>query len=160
MMNHYLCTSIIIIVITLMVVINDFGSSVDDEYGNIILTTQQLRSMHVIDIVDENYKRIYNGIVGTAINGKTTIYFTIMCVKSPEPSSNSKYNYGDDNTYNCDNYNGYLEWLKRKYGEHVQKNIQPKQIQNRVIKKLQTAFPDSNITKSYTNCCDQYRINW
>jgi ribonuclease HI len=29
-----------------------------------------------------------------------------------------------------------------------------------IIEKIQNAFPDSNITKSYKNCCDTYNITW
>ena len=138
---YCLCVSILILII----IMTELGKYIDED-GNEILTTQQLRGFYVEDIVDEHYKRIYNGVIGTAAVGKTTIYFTIMCVKS---QSND-----------CNNYDGYQEWLRVKHSEPIPKNIQTEQIQNRVIKKLQTAFPDSNITKGNKNCCDQYRINW
>jgi hypothetical protein len=63
----------------------------------------------------------------------------------------------------CENYDGYQEWWRqyilRNGGEQLP-NIQSEKIKTRVIEKLQNVFPDSNITKGYKNCCDQYRINW
>ena len=64
----------------------------------------------------------------------------------------------------CNNYDGYQEWLtKHKYthnGDSISNNIHTRLIKNSVINKLQNVFPDSNITKSYKNCCEYYRINW
>jgi len=65
----------------------------------------------------------------------------------------------------CDNYDGYQEWWRRYIlrngGELIPKNdIRSEQVKMRVIEKIQTAFPDSNITKCYKNCCDTYNITW
>ena len=162
-MYRCLCVSIICIVLIIIFLLLELGKYIDED-GNPILTSQQLRSMYVEGIVDQIFPNIYNGVIDSSIKGKTSAYFTIMCIKSPDPNSNGKYNYGDDNPYNCDNYDGYQQWWIRKFkrtgGEHIPKNIQTKLIRNRVINKLQSTFPDSNITKSYTNCCYQYRIDW
>ena len=146
MMYHYLCTSIIIIVVTLMVLMYDFGSSVDDEYRNEILTNQQLRGMYIEGVIYDRYTKIYKGVIQSAFEGKTNCNFTIMCIRSRRPE-------------NCINYDGYQEWLKA-YGSNTNSNSQPELVKIRVIEKIQMAFPDSNITKGYTNCCDTYRINW
>ena len=55
----------------------------------------------------------------------------------------------------CIKYDGYKYWSERS-----QYHVKPKEIINRVIKKIQTTFPESNITKGYKNCCDEYRISW
>ena len=158
----FCCLSITIIGLVLLYEIGNylykFGGSFD-ENGN----TQQLRGMYIEGIVDEIFTNIYNGVIGSSIEGKTYGYFTIMCIKSPDPSSNGKYNYGDDNPYNCDIYDGYQQWWIRKIqrsGGSIPKYIQSEQIKTQVIEKLQTTFPDSNITKGNANCCDQYRITW
>ena len=152
-MNRYLYTSIIIIVLILVVVlyengsyINENGSSYIDETGNEIWTPNQLRGMYVEGVVYDRYTKIYNGVIQTAIEGKTNFNFTIMCIRPRRPG-------------NCDNYDGYKEWLKA-YGSDTNSNIQPELVKTRVIEKIQSAFPGSNITKDYKNCCDQYRINW
>lgn len=172
-MYHCLCVSIVFIVIILIVIIligmlSEFGKYIDENFDqdrNVIFTTQQLRGMYVEGIVDEIFTNIYNSVVGSSIKGKKYGYFTIMCIKSPDPNGPRKNYYGDDNSYSCDNYDGYQRWWIRKIkitgGEVIPKNnIHSEQIKTRVIEKLQIVFPDSNITKSYKNCCDQYRINW
>jgi hypothetical protein len=144
--------NIIIIIIFMICALYDLGSSFD-EHGNEILTTQQLRGMYTEGIVDEIFTNIYDGIIGIAIKGKTTGSFTIMCIKSQDITNN-----------NCDNYDGYQQWWIRKIhrGDEpiLKNNIQSEKIKTNVIKKIQSAFPDSNITKYYKNCCDQYRITW
>jgi hypothetical protein len=70
-----------------------------------------------------------------------------MCIRPP-------------NTRNCDNYDGYQEWVKN-YLDGSIPNIHLQQIiKKQVIEKIQNAFPGSNITKGYENCCDVYRITW
>ena len=53
-------------------------------------------------------------------------------------------------------------FLKKNIAMYAKKirDVQSEQIKIRVIEKLQTTFPDSNITKFYKNCCHQYRITW
>lgn len=144
-------------------VLSELGKYID-ENGNEILTTQQLRGMYIEGIVDEIFTNIYDSVVTSAAKGKTTGSFTIMCIKSPDPNGAKKNYYGDDNSYSCDNYDGYQLWwirqIKRTGDEPLSKNVQSEQIKIRVIEKLQTTFPDSNITKFYKNCCHQYRITW
>ena len=144
-------------------VLSELGKYID-ENGNEILTTQQLRGMYIEGIVDEIFTNIYDSVVKSAAKGKTTGSFTIMCIKSPDPNGVKKNYYGDDNSYSCDNYDGYQLWwirqIKRTGDELLSKNVQSEQIKIRVIEKLQTTFPDSNITKFYKNCCHQYRITW
>jgi hypothetical protein len=121
--------------------------------------------MYVEGIVDDRYNKIRNYVIGSAVGGKTSADFTIMCIRSPDPNGARKNYYGDDNSYSCDNYDGYQRWwihqIKRTGGELIPKNnIQSEEIKRRVIQKIQTAFPDSNITKGYENCCDTYNITW
>jgi hypothetical protein len=145
-----LCVSIICIVL-ILILLSELENFVDEE-GNEILTNHQLRGMYVKEIVTERYINIYNGVVEASLNGKTAEYFNIMCI--PLQTSIEK----------CNNYDGYQEWLtKRKYthnGDPISNNINTKLIKKSVINKLQNVFPDSNITKSYKNCCEYYRINW
>ena len=148
-MYRCLCVSIICIVLIIIFLLLELGKYIDED-GNPILTSQQLRSMYVEGIVNEIFTNIYNGVIGSSIEGKTSVYFRIMCIQSQVSYSNNE----------CNNYDGYQEWLRRKYGENIPKNNKPEIIRSHVINKLQNAFPDSNITKSYKNCCDQYKITW
>ena len=144
-------------VIILIYVLSELGKYIDED-GNPILTNQHLRGISTISnllyvegIIDDRYNKIYNGVIDNAVKGKTNIDFTIMCIR---------------NQYNvCDNYDGYQVWWRqyilRNGGELIPKNnIKSEQIKMRVIEKIQNAFPDSNITKGYKNCCDTYNINW
>ena len=129
-----------------------------NEDGNVILSNQHLRGistisnlLYVEDIIDHRYNKIRNIVIGSEVDGKTNAGFTIMCIRS-------QYN-------NCDNYDGYQLWrrrqIKRTGGELIPKNnIKSERIKTRVIQKIQNAFPDSNITKGYENCCDIYNITW
>ena len=170
-----LCVSIICIVL-ILILLSELEHFIDEE-GNEILTTHQLRGMYVKEIVTERYTNIYNGVVEASLNGKTTEYFNIMCIPLHIPSTTStEYNRKTStrlasSTFSsktsiekCNNYDGYQEWLtKRKYthnGDPISNNINTRLIKNSVINKLQNVFPDSNITKSYKNCCEYYRINW
>jgi hypothetical protein len=163
-----LCASIIIIVIILISTLSEFGKYIDENFdgdGNEIFTTQHLRDMYMEGIVDDRYNKIRNYVIESAANGKTSADFTIMCIRSPDSNGVRKNYYGDDNSYSCDNYDGYQRWwirqIKRTGGEVIPKNnIRSEQIKTRVIQKIQGAFPDSNITNSYKNCCDQYNITW
>lgn len=163
-----LCASIIIIVIILISTLSEFGKYIDENFDgdrNEIFTTQHLRGMYIDGIVDDRYNIIRNYVIESAVKGKTIADFTIMCIRSPEPNGARKNYYGDDNSYSCDNYDGYQRWwihrIKRTGGEVIPKNnIQSEQIKMRVIEKIQSAFPESNITKSYKNCCDIYNITW
>ena len=156
-MFYCLCGSIIFIVIIMIVFLSELGKYIDED-GNPILTNQHLRGISTISnllyiegIVDDRYNKIYNHVIESAVKGKTNAYFTIMCIRN-------QYTF-------CDNYDGYQVWWRqyilRNGGEQLPKNnIQSDQIKTRVIEKLQTSFPDSNITKGYSNCCDTYNITW
>jgi hypothetical protein len=151
-------------VIIIIVFLSELGKYIDED-GNPILTTQHLRGMYVEGIIDDRYNKIRDGVIDSAVKGKTNIDFTIMCIRSPDPNGARKNYYGDDNSYSCDNYDGYQLWwtryILRNGGELIPKNnIQSEQIKMRVIEKIQNAFPDSNITKGYNNCCDTYDITW
>jgi hypothetical protein len=141
----------------MIVFLSELGKYIDED-GNPILTNQHLRGISTISnllyvegIIDDRYNKIYNGVIDNAVKGKTNIDFTIMCIR---------------NQYNvCDNYDGYQVWWRqyilRNGGELIPKNnIKSEQIKMRVIEKIQNAFPDSNITKGYKNCCDAYNITW
>jgi hypothetical protein len=137
-------------VIIMICVLSELGKYIDED-GNPILTTQHLRGMYIDDIIDERYNKIRNYVIESAVKGKTNADFTIMCIRSEHTI--------------CDNYDGYQEWWRRYIlrngGELIPKNdIRSEQVKMRVIEKIQTAFPDSNITKGYKNCCDTYNITW
>ena len=136
-------------VIITICVLSELGKYIDED-GKPIITTQQLRGMYVEVIVDDRYNKIRNIVIESAVKGKTNADFTIMCIRRHD---------------NCDNYDGYQEWWKqyilRNEGELIPKNnIQSEKIKMSVIEKIQNAFPDSNITKGYKNCCDTYNITW
>ena len=163
-MIYCLCGSIIFMVIIMICVLSELGKYIDED-GNPRLTTQHLRGMYIDDIIDERYNKIHNYVIESAVKGKTNVDFTIMCIRSPDPNGARKKYYGDDNSYSCDNYDGYQEWwmryILRNGGELIPKNdIRSEQIKTRIIHKIQNAFPDSNITKGYKNCCDTYNITW
>jgi len=120
----------------------------------LILTNKQLRSMYdedknnyIEEIAKQQYNSIFSSIIGLAIERKTVGYYIIMCIEKPIHIDE------------CIKYDGYKYWSERlQYqGNDV---VKPKEIINRVIKKIQTTFPESNITKGYKNCCDEYRISW
>ena len=149
-MIYCLCASLIFMVLIMIGTLSEIGKYINED-GNPILTTQHLRSMYIETIIDERYNKIRNYVIESAEKGKTNIDFTIMCIRNQHMI--------------CDNYDGFKEWWRqyilRNGGEVIPKNnIQSEQIKMRVIEKIQTRFPDSNITKGYKNCCDQYKITW
>ena len=137
----YRCLFISIIII-IVLVLNEIGKYVNDD-GDIILTPNQLRGMIIEDIVEMHYLSIYVMVIDGAVKGKTVAYFTIMCFQSEGI---------------CD-YDGFQVWTQRRYKDS-KPNINQELVKTRLIEKLQSSFPGSNITKGYKNCCDQYRINW
>ena len=147
-MIYCLCASILFIVIILIGTLSEFGKYIDENFDgdrNEIFTTQHLRGMYIDGIVDKIFTNIYDGVVTSASKGKTTGSFTIMCINSPDPNGPRKNYYGDDNSYSCDNYDGYQRWwihqIKRTGGELIPKNnIQSEQIKRRVIQKYKTRF--------------------
>jgi len=136
------CCLCIIIIVLVLVVLNEIGKYVNED-GDIILTPNQLRGMIVEDIVEKHYTSIYDTVIDGAVKGKTVAYFTIMCFQSEGI---------------CD-YDGFQVWTQRRYKDS-KPNINQELVKTRLIEKLQSSFPGSNITKGYKNCCDQYRINW
>ena len=108
----------------------------NDEYDdNKNILSYQLRNVYIESIVDEIYRPIYFNIIKTAINGKNNTNFKLMCINKP----------------NCTNYHKYTKKLNI---------VSPYIIRNRIIYKLHNAFPDSNITKYYKNCCEYYKVTW
>jgi hypothetical protein len=132
----------IITVVLVLVVLNEIGKNINED-GDIILTPNQLRGMIVEDIVEMHYTSIYDTVIDGAVKGKTVAYFTIMCYQSQ----------------GICNYDGFQVWTQRRYKDS-KPNINQELVKTRLIEKLQSSFPGSNITKGYKNCCDQYRINW
>ena len=132
----------IITIVLVLIVLNEIGKYINDD-GDIILTPNYLRGMIVEDIVEMHYSSIYDTVIDGAVKGKTVAYFTIMCFQSEGI---------------CD-YDGFQVWTQRRYKDS-NPNINQELVKTRLIEKLQSSFPGSNITKGYKNCCDQYRINW
>ena len=119
----------------------------------LILTNQQLRSMYdedknnyIKEMVNQQYNSIFDSIIRLAIERKTVGYFIIMCIEKPIHIDE------------CIKYDGYKYWSEKS--QYQRNDVKPEEIINRVIKKIQTAFPESNINKGYKNCCGQYRISW
>jgi len=126
----------------------------DDNYDdNIEMLSYQLRGLYIEVKVEDAFSNIYEHVIQTALNGKTSFNFTIMCIQ-----------FKDHPVEGCNNYDGYKEWsLREQHNGNTftkNKNINPNIIRNRVIHKLQNVFPDSNITQSHDNCCDYYKITW
>ena len=118
----------------------------DDNYDdNVEMLSYQLRGLYIEVKVEDIFNNIYEGVIQTALIGKTSLGFSIMCIQ-----------FKNHPVEGCNNYDGYKEWSLREKN----KNINPNIIRNRVINKLQNAFPDSNITHSHHNCCDYYKITW
>ncbi len=138
------CYLFIIIVITVLVVIE---KNVDED-GNIKLTPNNLRDMFTESIITDRYNKIYDSVIQTANSGETKTDFTIMCIRK-------------DNII-CDNYNGYAEWWRSRSSDEIilKNDTRYKQIKIRVLQKLQSSFPGSNITKVHKNCCVTYTISW
>ena len=144
-MFYCLCVSIVFMVI----ILSKLGKS--DE--RLILTNQQLRGMYdedknnyIKEMVNQEYNSIFNSIIRLAIERKTVGYFIIMCIEKPIHIDE------------CIKHDGYKYWSEKS--QYQRNDVKPEEIINRVIKKIQTAFPESNITKGYKNCCGQYRISW
>ena len=126
----------------------------DDNYDdNVEMLSYQLRGLYIEVKVEDTFSNIYEHVIQTALNGKTSLNFTIMCIQ-----------FKDHPVEGCNNYDGYKEWsLREQHNGNTftkNKNINPNIIRNRVIHKLQNVFPDSNITQSHHNCCDYYKITW
>ena len=144
-MFYCLCVSIVFMVI----ILSKLGKG--DE--RLILTNQQLRSMYdedknnyIKEMVNQQYNSIFDSIIRLAIERKTVGYFIIMCIEKPIHIDE------------CIKHDGYKYWSEKS--QYQRNDVKPEEIINRVIKKIQTAFPESNITKGYKNCCGQYRISW
>ena len=126
----------------------------DDNYDdNVEMLSYQLRGLYIEVKVENAFSNIYEHVIQRALNGKTSLNFTIMCIQ-----------FKDHPVEGCKNYDGYKEWSLREQRNGItftkNKNINPNIIRNRVINKLQNVFPDSNITHSHHNCCDYYKITW
>lgn len=108
---------------------------------------KQLRGMYINEIVDKHYNHIYTNIIDMKTYGYMASYFTLMCVQLRDGQQ-------------CDNYDGSEEWLMRHYGDPVAETINLRLLKKEILRRVKHVFPDSNITRGYKNCCDQYRITW
>lgn len=117
----------------------------------------QLRGMYeeelsriLVEEFTSTIDSIQDKIIERAKNGVNEYQFTIMCRKR-------------ENYPNCDYYYGHKEWLKvhPKSILSISKTYTTREeITTTLITTLQNIFPDTNITKSYKNCCDYYQIEW
>lgn len=159
-MNLFLCLTIAIFICILVGLkynyslfhdyINYHKDINNDEYNdyddNKDILSYQLRNIYIESIVDDIYRPIYFNIIKTAISGKNNTNFKLMCFDKPKNNSTCT----DQNRYK----NAYHKYTKKL--NIVKSHI----IRNRIIYKLQNAFPDSNITKYYKNCCEYYKVTW
>ena len=150
-MNLFLCLTIAICICILFGLkynyslfhdyINYNKDIINDEYNdyddNKDILSYQLRNVYIESIVNDIYRPIYFNIIKTAISGKNSTNFKLMCFDKSKP--------------NCTNYHKYTKKINI---------VSPYIIRNRIIYKLQSAFPDSNITKYYKNCCEYYKVTW
>jgi RNase P protein component len=154
---YILCTSVIIYLIHTVILteLNKYHIKQDnDDYDDDPqMLSYQLRGLYIDSLVEDKISYIQEHVNKSALNGKRSLNFTIMCLQLKNKKSNDK----------CNNYDGYNEWVSKKQNNNgiiVSKNINPKIIRNRVIHRLQHIFPDSNITKNKHKCCDYYKISW
>jgi hypothetical protein len=152
-MNLFLCLIIVIFICILLGLKYNYNINYNkyinnDEYNdyddNKDILSYQLRNVYIESIVDEIYRPIYFNIIKTAINGKNNTNFKLMCFDKPNCMST------DQNEYK----NALHKYTKKL--NIIKSNI----IRNRIIYKLHNAFPDSNITKYYKNCCEYYKVTW
>ena len=139
----YACVSMTIILIILVSALRKYIENKDvkdDHYSY-----KQLRGMYINEIVDKYYNHIYTNIVDTKTYGYSASYFTLMCVQLKDGQQ-------------CDNYDGFEEWLMRHYGDPVSNTINPISLRKEILRRVKTVFPDINITMSRKNCCDQYNM--
>ena len=118
---------------------------------------KQLRGMYedelskiLIEGFTTTLDSIQNKIIERAKTGINEYQFTIMCKKRHE-------------LRNCDYYDGHKEWLKNNPNSilSISKTYTTREeFTSELINTLQDKFPDANITKSYKNCCDYYKIEW
>ena len=117
----------------------------------------QLRGMHQIKtyqvLEKEIYTNLYNSILEYAEKGKTEYHFNIMCTKlNKEENILNK---------NC-TFNQHQYWVESHQSHHnlSNYNITLDEFSTDLINKLRETFIDSDIIKSYKNCCDYYIIKW
>ena len=118
---------------------------------------QQLRGMYEEELTrillaefTSTIGSIQDKIIERAKNGANEYQFTIMCKKLHEPR-------------NCDYYDGHKKWLQKNPFSilSISKTYTTREeITISIIDVVQDIFPDANITKSYKNCCDIYKIEW
>jgi hypothetical protein len=154
---YILCTAVIIYLIHTVILteLNKYHKKQDnDSYDdNPQMLSYQLRGLYIDSLVEGTFSDIHEHVIESALNGKTSLNFTILCLQFKNRKLDDK----------CNNYDGYNEWVSKKQNNNgiiVSKNINPKIIRNRVIHRLQHIFPDSNITKNKHNCCYYYKISW
>jgi hypothetical protein len=154
---YILCTAVIIYLIHTVILteLNKYHKKQDnDDYDDDPqMLSYQLRGLYIDSLVEDKFSYIQEHVIKSALNGKTSLNFTIMCLQLKNKKSNDK----------CNNYDGYNKWVLKEQNYNtikVPKNINPNIIRNRVIHRLQYIFPDSNITKRQHKCCDHYKISW
>jgi hypothetical protein len=139
------------IVILLLHCAKSFG----DNFGAKI-TKQQLRGMrkeHIEGVIKESFIKtfdsLYYKIIECAKLGETEYQFTIMC---------------ESHTHrNCEIQNGHQVWSQNNPNNIITTSkpyITIEQYTTNVINALHQTFIESNITKTYKNCCDYYTITW
>ncbi len=141
----YACVSVVIILIILVCYLRKYieNKDVKDEH----YSYKQLRGMYINEIVDKHYNHIYTNIIDMKTYGYVASYFTLMCVQLQDGQQ-------------CDNYDGSKEWLMRHYGDPVAETIKLRLLKKEILRRVKRIFPDSNITRGYKNCCEQYKITW
>jgi hypothetical protein len=121
---------------------------------------QQLRGMYeeelsriLLEEFTSTIDSIQDKIIERAKTGVNEYKFTIMCSNSKQVVS----------IPNCENHDGHKEWIRNHPNSilSISKTYTTREeITRSLIDALQNIFPDTNITKSYKNCCDHYQIEW
>lgn len=140
-------------------------------FGQQVLYKHQLRGLHKKELTQmmeqtfsKTYYYIYDNIIEKAKQGSHEFQFTIMC--SPLDNANCL----SRNDYNLvklkqtirNNFiNGHQEWIQRNPNNVLSiTGITLDDYMTELLDILIETFPDSNITKSYKNCCDYHTIKW
>jgi len=120
------------------------------------ISNKQLRGMYKeefertkLQLFVNEFNILYDQIIITAKQGINEHNFTIMC---------SQYTLNRNN--DCLPNNGNLHWSRYFPNNIMVTTTIIEKYATDMIDALHTTFPDSNITKTYKNCCDYYTIEW
>jgi len=92
---------------------------------------------------------LYDDILMEAKLGNNLHEFTILCYERRGRKC-------------IDHYKQFKREFQREIGSDLLTlyNIGEQELISNITEKIKEAFPDSNLTKHYRNCCDYYILSW